>query len=213
MRNHIRILLLTVSLPALPCSGAILVTTGGLGVTTSTDSANFESISGDLSAYTEGQLTIALNSTKQSFSGLFGSALEPYTSGYFYGNATQSFVSISHASESIYELSFLLGSGFFAGPSSGLPVNLRWQAYSSGIMVDSGTLTGLNRGIIAHWESDDGFDELRVAAADLFLEPGFGNSQAIAIDNLNVSTIPEPASAFLLGMGSLMAVALRRRIH
>jgi hypothetical protein len=68
--------------------------------------------------------------------------------------------------------------------------------------------------LVRGWSDVDGFDELRVAASStLETLPGFGNDQAIAIDDLRVqlSAVPLPATVWLFASGLLGLVGMARR--
>jgi len=72
------------------------------------------------------------------------------------------------------------------------------------------------------WMDSGGFDLLRVAAGSSSQNPGFGNFQAIAIDDIRAQidvsnplptkTVPEPTTLTLLSIGFLsLSVSSRRR--
>jgi hypothetical protein len=106
-------------------------------------------------------------------------------------------------------MDFLLGDGQ-APPTT----NLRWETFLHGVMTGTGLQTGITKGTIVGWTDVGGFDELRVAAASSSSDPGFGNMQAIAIDDLRAQLItPEPSSIvlFALGLNGLAVFGLWKR--
>lgn len=126
-------------------------------------------------------------------------------SGFHYGeNGNDQYVSIRPGDFTRFSaLEFLLGDGI-----NTTTTNLQWRTYRDGVLVGSGIEMGVTKGGVFGWTDPNGFDELQVAASLLSSEPGFGNMQAIAIDDLKVTivSIPEPVSGlvfFLAGSGLL----------
>jgi len=176
----------------------------GLTVTTVDRSATFDSLNGmgliNLSSYNEDSLFVTANNSARANFVAFPS-LDSRTIGYHYGNGGDSaYVTIKGTDSAVFTaVDFLLGDGYVTAGGSR---SLRWESYLNGVITGSGHETGLLHGQYVGWTAPAGFDELRVAAApeDDVPSPGFGNWQAIAIDDLRVQAIPEPASLGLLGL-------------
>ena len=137
------------------------------------------------------------------------------TSGFHYENiGNNGHVSI-RTTDSIlfYAADFLVGDG--TGINNTL-TDIRWEAYLDGELVNSGVERNITKGSTVGWSNSAGLDELRVAAYLPGSTPGFGNPQAIALDDLRVqiSPIPLPASALLFGsaLATLFFKYRRRRI-
>ena len=104
-------------------------------------------------------------------------------------------------------IEFLIGTGF-----STSNISMAWATFLGVTNVGSGSRTDLFKGNVVGFSNVTGFDELRVAAnASPII--GFGDSQAIALDNVNTSlvSVPEPSTLLLLSMGLAGLVVSRSR--
>jgi hypothetical protein len=186
------------------------VTFSSSGTVASPDfTATFDSLlTGDsLASYNEDGISITVSDT--AFPGF--QAFTPgdlRASGFHYGSGGNfSYVTIRLTDGSDFAfLQLLLGDGY----SGTLTTNLRWQAYLDGNLLSSGLESGLAKGSTVGWTALTVFDELRIAAG-VEASPGFGNLQAIAIDDVSLALIPEPSSHLLITFGALAAVSFRRR--
>lgn len=81
-------------------------------------------------------------------------------------------------------------------------VDVRWETYLGGMLTGSGHEHDVANETVIGWIDSAGFDELRVAAAPgIFVsEPGFGNAQGIALDDVRAQVIPEPATFAFVGI-------------
>lgn len=175
--------------------------------------ATFDSLTSngiDLSTYTEASLSVTVGDvTFQGFSAF--SPNDSRTTGFHYGSGgNNDFVTIKGTDGAVFTaLDFLLGDG-----QSGTTTNVRWQAYLGGVLTGSGTESNMARGTVMGWSDTTGFDTLLVAAARTETQPGFGNHQSIAIDDLRaqvgVTPVPLPAGLPLM-LGGLAAFGLLRR--
>ncbi|MFD3189071.1 VPLPA-CTERM sorting domain-containing protein [Sedimentitalea sp. HM32M-2] len=175
--------------------------------------ATFDSLTSngiDLSTYTEASLSVTVSDvTFQGFSAF--SPNDSRTTGFHYGSGgNDDFVTIKGTDGAVFTaLDFLLGDG-----QSGTTTNVRWQAYRGGVLTGSGTESNMARGTVMGWSDIDGFDTLLVAAARTVDQPGFGNHQSVAIDDLRaqvgVTPVPLPAGLPLM-IGGLAAFGLLRR--
>ena len=134
------------------------------------------------------------------------------TTGFHYGDGgNEEYVTIRGTDDAtFFALDLLLGSGYGFGIN-----NLRWETYLNGNLTGSGVETSVAQGSIVGWSDSSGFDELRVAAG-IVETPGFGEEQAIAIDDLRVRLapflVPVPGSAALIGLGLAGMALIRLRI-
>lgn len=176
-------------------------------VTTVERTATFDGISGDLSAYTEDNMIVAVSGTHCCFSDVH------YDDG---GNT--SYVTIKGADDAVFTaIDFVLSDGYFGTPTT----NIRWEAYLDGGLTGSGTISGVTKGTVVGWSDTNGFDEVRVAAGTAPL-PGFGNDQTVSLDDLRaeVGAIAQPVPVptigiwgvgMLSGLIGLLGVYHRRR--
>ena len=185
-------------------------------VVTSVDrTATFDSLTSigiNLSNYSEDSLFVTVNDTTWQGPPTF----QPFkfvstrSTGFHYGDdGNNSYVSIRPTDSAIFSaVDFLLGAGNTSEPT----LNLNWQTYLNGNLTGSGLQTSLARGSTVGWLDAGGFDELRVAASDpgYSSNPGFGNIQHIALDDVRIQVVPEPATAGMLAISGLVFYAIRR---
>jgi hypothetical protein len=186
-----------------PVAAVPIFSTGAGSAVTSVDRvATFDSITGDgidLSAYTEGLLSITVPSVSFVDFDPFNGAGS--TTGFHYGRSgNTSFVTVRGTDNAVFTgIEFLLGTGF---PSS--EAQVRWATFLDNVQTGTG-VSALSQGTVVGWSDLTGFDELRVSAT-LASSPtlNFGDFQAIALDNLSAELhdyIPEPSTLLLLGFG------------
>jgi hypothetical protein len=133
------------------------------------------------------------------------------TTAFYYGSGgSDSYVTIRGADGAVFTaIDLLLGDG--EAPHT---TNVRWQTFLDGSLTGEGFMGGVTKGQIVGWSDASGFDELRVAASSgsgvgefsVNYQPGFGNFQSIAIDDLRAQVapptpVPEPASLALIPSG------------
>lgn len=98
-------------------------------------------------------------------------------------------------------VSFLVGSGFTGSTGR----SFHFELLNNGVSVQSGSVTG---DWTPHWLgfSGGGFDEVRLADAPI------GQFQALAIDAIKVSAVPEPSASLMLAAGlAALGLGVRRR--
>jgi len=178
-------------------ANAAIVTTGfQTAVTNITHQATFDTLSSgdDLAAYTEDGLFITVNDKHCCFNGSF------YANGGYSSGTSQS--------DSLYQigttdLSLFVGLELsildWGGNSS--YSTLIWETYMSGALTDSGTLTTPTGTTILGFSDNSGFNELRIG-----MFAGTALNNPLYIDNIRIgnkvsSSIPEPTSLALLGLG------------
>ena len=173
-------------------------------------SATFDTLTAnyiDLSTYSEDSISItALNYSYVGFSAF--SPIDSRTTGFYYssgGDASYVTIKLEDGTE-FSSIEFLLGDGF-----SKETTNLRWESFLDGVLVSSGLKLNVEKGSIVGWTDIGGIDELRVAAG--YYDPGFGNPQAIAIDDLRlqVASVPVPAASCLF-ISALLSLLGKKRI-
>jgi hypothetical protein len=179
-------------------------------VTSVDRSATFDALISNgisLNNYAEDSLFITVNDT--TFQGF--TAFSPgdfRTTGFHYGTAgNYGYVSISGTDNQTFTaIDFLLGDG-----ASSNDTNIQWETYLGGVLISTGLEIGVQKGQIVGWSDTQGFDELRVAALGSEPLPGFGNFQAIAIDDLRAQVVPIPSAVWLFGSGLLGLISVARR--
>jgi hypothetical protein len=174
-------------------------------VTTVTNIASFDGISGSLLDYTEDGIVVSVDDTQCCFADVH------YGDG---GNF--SWVTISLAGGGlINSLDFLLGDGFDEEGGDAFnnlhQTNLLWETFVDSLSTGFGDVF-VDRGSTVGWTDTDGFTSIWVAApfSDI---PSFGDFQTIALDNVRIGgarSVPEPATLGLLGLG-LFSLGFARR--
>ena len=179
-------------------------------VTSVDRSATFDALISDgisLNNYAEDSLFVTVNDTTyQDFTPFLPG--DSRTEGFHYGAAgNYEYVSISGTDNQTFTaIDFLLGDGVISDDT-----NIRWETYLGGVLISTGTEIGVEKGQIVGWSDTQGFDELRVAADGSKPSPGFGNFQAIAIDDLRAQVVPIPSAVWLFGSGLLGLIGVARR--
>ena len=91
-------------------------------------------------------------------------------------------------------------------PELSMPGNghLLFELYSNGILVDSGYVGHIQNPQYLGF-SGGGFDEIRIRDGEVQVTSSMldGTRNALAIDSIELSIIPEPSTLFLLGMGGI----------
>jgi len=219
---------------AAPTSAMEIQYGAGSAVTTVDRFANFDSLtitnSMELDAYAENALSITTgNQNWGADPPAAPFVLNPFhiepTPTAFYAGAWENlqWVTIQTTdSRPIYGLEFMYGNTWTTGDLSGVPPYSPWgisdatfefQEWRGGTMVATGSQTFLALGTIVGFYDQGGYDQLLVRATSSL--SGVPNSQALAMDNLQVqlspTTIPEPSTMLLVG-GALTCLGLFRRL-
>jgi len=194
-----------------PNAWAVTQTTGaGSAVSIVQGTANFESPNALFdNPYLEGGLAfsrtgLTFNNNDCGFAGCTSnSGFVGFSGNYMYGLGTGYFDMAATGGNVFHGLEFTIGDGY---PSN--LQNVTWQAFSSSILVGSGTLS-LSNGTIIGFSDAIGFDTLRYTS-----DNGFGYV-APAFDSVNAqftAAIPEPEiyAMMLAGLG-LLGYATRRK--
>jgi hypothetical protein len=195
----------TVSFAA-AASAAPLFSVGAV-VSSPSNTATFNALNTDdldLGAYQENGIAVTVPGV--SFIG-FDPFNNGTTTGFHYaGDGNDSWVDIRLADGgAMTSLDFLLGDGFgFA------TTNLIWETFSGNTSTGFGDVV-LDKGSTVGWTDAAGFTRLRIAANGSVGINSFGEAQAIALDNLRVSAVPEPATFALFGSGLFGIWAARRK--
>ena len=180
-------------------------------VTSVDRSATFDALISDgisLNNYAEDSLFVTVNDTTyQGFTAFLPGDYR--TTGFHYGSGGNlGYVSISGTDNQTFTaIDFLLGDGAIGSNDT----NIQWETYLGGVLISTGTEIGVEKGQIVGWSDTQGFDELRVAAQGSEPLPGFGNFQAIAIDDLRAQVVPIPSAVWLFGSGLLGLIGVARR--
>ena len=214
MKTKLRLSIISVALACAIPAAAAPVFSEAPTVTIVDREATFDSLNTEgipLDTYSEGLLSVTVNDTSWVGFPAFAPG-DPRTTGFHYGDGgNDEYVTIRGTDDAtFFALDLLLGSGYGFGTNA-----VRWETYLNGNLTGSGVETSVPQGSIVGWSDAGGFDELRVAAG-IFSPPGFGQEQAIAIDDLRVQlapfSVPLPGSAALIGLG-LAGLALSRRLR
>ncbi len=171
-------------------------------VNTVTNIATFDSLISSglpLNAYTEDGISISVpDDTYVGFNAFNASG---HTTAFHYGyGGNDSWVTISLTGGGLMSaIDFLLGDGY--GDAA---TNLIWETFNGATSTGFGDVV-LSKGTTVGWTDTAGFTSLRVAA-NFYGINAFVESQAIALDDLRIgsassSSVPEPTSLALLGLG------------
>lgn len=204
--NSSRFLLACLALALSSASQAAPIFSNSGVVGSPTNVATFDSLNSDdldLSAYTEDGIVVGVGDQSLVNFNAFNK-LAHLTRFHFGRAGNESSVTISLADGgTIAALDFLLGDGFL-----GSTTNFYWETSRGGSTTGSGNAV-LNKGSTVGWTDVDGFTSLRVAAFAIGEAAGFGEQQAIALDDVRIGAatsfvpIPEPGVLALLGLGLL----------
>lgn len=198
-----------------PNAWAVTQTTGaGSAVSIVEGTANFESlIALSYNPYLEGGMAfsrtgLTFNNNGCGFAGCAShSGFVSFSGNYMYGFGTAGYFDMAATGGNVFHgLEFTIGTGFDSNPQ-----NVTWQAFSSSILVGSGTLS-LSNGTIIGFSDAIGFDTLRYTSGD-----GYG-SVAPAFDSVHAqftAAIPEPEiyAMMLAGLGLLGYVTRRKKLE
>lgn len=191
---------------AAPAAAAPQFSAGAV-VAAPSNTASFDSLNVNdmkLEAYQENGIRVAVP-------GVTFVGFDPFnngtTTGFHYaGDGNHAWVDISMADGSaIKALDFVLGDGFGFATS-----NLIWETFSGSTSTGFGDVV-LDKGTTVGWTDAAGFTRLRVAANGSVGINFFGEEQAIALDNLHVSAVPETGTLAMFSLGLLGLWAARRK--
>jgi len=192
-----------------PNAWAVTQTIGaGSAVSFVEGTASFESQSALLgNPYLEGGMAfsrtdLSFNNNGCGFAGCASnSGFVGFSGNYMYGLGTAGYFDMVATGGNVFHgLEFIVGDGYSSDPK-----DVTWQAFSSSILVGSGTLS-LGSGTIIGFSDAIGFDTLRYTS----------NDGAPAFDSVNAqftAAIPEPEiyATMLAGLGLLGYVTRRKK--
>ena len=184
-----------------PAVASVSLTFGAGSAVTSIDrKATFDSVSSgtNLANYTEDMLRITTPGSSLV-------AFAPFNDGtmtefYYADGGNHSYVTITGTDAATFSgLELKIGDGYAILTTTTL---FTWETYLDGTLTGSGDSLIAAKGSIVGWSDPSGFDELRIGATKPIYAPyHFGDSQAVAIDNVHVQLsdgasgmVPEPRS-------------------
>lgn len=182
-------------------------TGAGSAVTLADRTATFDSLTAssiDLSAYSEDGLFVTVDDVLYVPFNFFGAGS---VAACHYGwGGNESYVTIKTTDAlRMYAVEAKIGSGYGSDD-----LYVYWETWANDVLVSSGSFQDV-KGVIAGWTDPLGFDELRIAAQNQPVT-GFGDEQAIALDDVSVNLqavaiapVPTLAPFGLLLMGLLVA--------
>jgi PEP-CTERM motif len=214
--QHVALVALS-SLAALafePNAWAVTQTTGaGSAVSIVEGTANFESLSAlSDNPYLEGGMVFSRTNLSNNPCDFAGCAGHPgfvgFSGNYMYGIGSGYFEIAATGGNVFHGLEFTIGTGFDINPQ-----NVSWQAFSSSILVGSGTLS-LSSGTIIGFSDAIGFDNLRYTSDDRdsygYVAPAFDSVHAQF-----TAAVPEPEiyAMMMAGLGLLGYVTRRKKLQ
>jgi len=199
-----------------PNAWAVTQTTGaGSAIFIVEGTANFESLSAlSDNPYLEGGMVfsrtgLTFNNNTCGFAGCAGHpGFVGFSGNYMYGIGSGYFEIAASGGNVFHGLEFTIGTGFDINPQ-----NVTWQAFSSSILVGSGTLS-LSNGTIIGFSDAIGFDNLRYTSDDRdsygYVAPAFDSVHAQF-----TSAVPEPEiyAMMMAGLGLLGYVTRRKKLQ
>ena len=199
-----------------PNAWAVTQTTGaGSAVSIVEGTANFESRNALFdNPYSEGGMVfsrtgLTFNNNGCGFGGCTStSGFAGFSGNYMYGVGSGYFEIAATGGNVFHGLEFTIGTGFDINPQ-----NVSWQAFSSSILVGSGTLS-LESGTIIGFSDAIGFDNLRYTSDDRdrygYVAPAFDSVHAQF-----TAAIPEPEiyAMMMAGLGLLGYVTRRKKLQ